>query len=68
MTARSRRPPVLPYGWLRDLGRGVPQRRAHLVCLDLVDGALPAVLGFVGPLAQPAVNNDAHTLGRALAR
>src|SRR5487761_139251 len=45
---------------LVDLGRSVPQGRADIVDLDLVDGPLLAFLGLVVPLPQPASHDDAH--------
>src|SRR4051794_41079540 len=45
---------------LSDLGRRVPQGRADLVDLDLVDGALLAFLGLVRPLLEPALHDDPH--------
>src|ERR1700729_3406380 len=43
-----------------DLGGSVPQRRADVVDLDLVDGALLAFLGLVVPLLEPTGDDDAH--------
>src|SRR6202012_2186825 len=45
---------------LGDLGRRVAQGRADLVDLDLVDRALLAFLGLVGPLLEPALHDDPH--------
>ena len=57
---------------LGDLGRGVAQRRADLVDLDLVDRALLAFLGLVRPLPQPPGHDDPHAalqrLGDVLGR
>src|SRR5690348_13603670 len=44
-----------------DLGGSVPQGRADIVDLDLVDGALLAFLGLIVPLPQPAGHDDPHT-------
>src|SRR3954468_14232851 len=44
---------------LDDLGRGVAQRGPHLVDVDLVDGALLAFLGLVGPLLQATLDDHA---------
>src|SRR5215468_10781371 len=54
-----------PVG-LDDLGGGVAQRGADLVDLDLVNGALLAFPGFIGTLAQPPADNDAHAPLQAL--
>src|SRR5439155_8610485 len=42
---------------LLHLRRGVPQGGADLVDLQLVHGALLALAGLVGPLAQPALHD-----------
>ncbi len=47
-------PATTGAGDLGDLRRGVPQRWAQLVDLELVDGALLAFLGLVRPLPEPA--------------
>src|SRR5690349_15410325 len=44
-----------------DLGGSVPQGRADVVDLDLVDGPLLAFLGLIVPLPQPAGHDDPHT-------
>src|SRR6476660_794256 len=54
-----------PVG-LDHLGGGVAERRADLVDLDLVDGALLALPGLIGPLAQPPADDDAHPSLQAL--
>src|SRR5204863_2388824 len=46
---------------LLHLRRGVPQRRADLVDLELVNGALLAFLRLVRPLAQPTRDDHART-------
>src|SRR5215510_6834000 len=55
-----------------DLGRSVPQGRADVVDLDLVDGPLLAFLGLVAPLPETAVDDDPHAplqgLGDVLGR
>src|ERR1700761_8183543 len=55
-----------------DLGRSVPQGRADIVDLDLVDGPLLAFLGLIVPLLQPAGHDDPHAalerLGHVLGR
>ena len=53
-------------GGLSHLGRGVPQRRADLVGLELVDGALLAFLGLVRPLPEPALHDHPHAPLQAL--
>src|SRR5271157_6568659 len=53
-------------GDLLHLGRGVPQRRAELVDLELVDGPLLAFLGLVAALLEPAGDDDAHPALQAL--
>src|SRR5690348_12316516 len=54
-----------PVG-LDDLGGGIAERRADLVDLDLVDGALLALPGLVRPLAKPPADDDAHPPLQAL--
>src|ERR1700761_3476803 len=49
-----------------DLGRSVPQRRADVVDLDLVDGSLLAFLGLVVPLLQPTGHDDPHSALKGL--
>src|SRR5262245_39079937 len=49
-----------------DLGRGVPQRGADLVDLQLHDGALLALPGLERTLPQPAADNHPHTPGQRL--
>jgi len=51
---------------LGDLGGGVAQRRADLVDLDLVDGALLAFLGLVRPLPQPSGHDHPRPAGQRL--
>src|SRR6266536_63497 len=51
---------------LGDLGGGVAQRRADLVDLDLVDGALLAFLGLIRSLPQAALDDDPHAALQAL--
>src|SRR3954451_20078122 len=46
---------------LDDLGRRVAKRRADLVDVDLVDGALLAFLGFVRPLLQTPLHDHPST-------
>src|SRR4051812_41540780 len=50
-------------GHLVDLRRGVAQRRADLVDLQLNDGALLALPGLERPLPQPARHHDPHAAG-----
>src|SRR5271166_4663590 len=49
-----------------DLRRGVAERRAHVVDLDFVDGALLAFLGLIRPLPQPPRDDDPHPALQAL--
>src|SRR5215467_11983029 len=51
---------------LDDLGGRVAQRGADVVNLDLIDGALLAFPGLIGPLAQPAVDDHPHAPLQAL--
>src|SRR6516225_4108191 len=51
---------------LDDLGGRVAQRGADVVNLDLVDRALLALPGLIGPLAQPPVNDHPHAALQAL--
>src|SRR6516225_5983083 len=51
---------------LDDLGGRVAQRGTDVVNLDLVDGALLAFPGLIGPLAQPAVDDHPHAALQAL--
>src|SRR5207253_1410662 len=48
-------------GGLGGLRGGVLERRTHLVDVELVDGALLALAGLVGALAQPAGHDDPGT-------
>src|SRR6266496_5169090 len=70
--ARAPLPPVSPAvpgagpGGPVDLGRGVPQRGADVVHLDLVDGPLLAFLGLIRPLPQPPRDDDPHPPGQRL--
>src|ERR1700730_8069780 len=50
-------------GHLVDLGRGVPQRGADVIDLDLVHGPLLALLGFIRALPQPPGHDHAHPPG-----
>ena len=45
-----------------DLGTGKTQARAELVDLELVDGALVAVAGFVAALLEPSHHQDPRAL------
>src|SRR4051794_20523766 len=49
-----------------DLGRGVPQRGADLVDLQLDDGALLAFLGLERALLEPAGHEDPRAAGQRL--
>src|SRR5262249_51152157 len=49
-----------------DLGGGVPQRRADVIDLDLVDRPLLALARLVLALAQPAGDDDPHAALQAL--
>lgn len=56
---------VGPAG-LGDLGGDGAQRGGDVVGLDLVDGALAAILGLVGALPQAAGDDDPAALGEGL--
>src|SRR6185312_15395056 len=49
-----------------DLGRGVLERRADLVDLELDDGALLALTRLVGTLLEPAGHHHPHAAGERL--
>src|SRR4051812_12177241 len=51
---------------LVDLGRGVAQRGADLVDLELDDGPLLAFLRLERPLLQAALHDDASAAGQGL--
>src|SRR5690606_14395629 len=51
---------------LVDLGRGVAERRADLVDLELDDGALLALARLERPLPQAALHHHAHATGERL--
>src|ERR1700729_3667408 len=51
-------------GHLVDLGRGVPQRGADVVDLDLVHGPLLAFLGLIRALPQPPGHDHPHPPGQ----
>jgi hypothetical protein len=53
-------------GVLGGLRRGVAEADADLVALDLVDGALPAVLGLVGALPEASGDDRRRALVQAL--
>src|ERR1700733_13921763 len=51
-------------GHLVDLGRGVPQRGADVIDLDLVHGPLLALLSLIRPLPQPPGHDHPHPPGQ----
>src|SRR3954465_7386528 len=62
-TAATEAAATLTAGRAGDLGRGVPQRGADLVDLELDDGALLAFLGLERALLEPAGHDTPRAAG-----